>query len=263
MGTLGKSALIQSLVKSGKLHDIDRLRGGWEATLTQMVANPFPGVDRALVIAGSDRRGAAYGLMEISGKIGVSPWYWRADVPVAHHDTVAVKITSPRMEEPSVRYCGIFINDEDWGLKPWAATNYEKDLRDIGPETYARVFELILRLKGNMVAPAMHHCTGAFYSHADSKVVADRYGILITTSHCEPMLFNNAANSEWNKQREGEWNYGTNASTVRTKFDDRLAEASPYENIYTVGMRGLHDEGMRGNMSDEEKVGILEQVMTD
>lgn len=154
-------------------------------------------------MAGSDRRGTAYGVFSISEAIGVSPWYWWADVPVVHRDAVFVEANYVS-DTPSIKYRGIFINDEDWGMKPWASKNFEKELNDIGPKTYAKVCELILRLKGNMLAPAMHTCTGAFYSHPDSKKVADEYGILITTSHCEPLLFNNASTWEWNKGRDGE-----------------------------------------------------------
>ncbi|MBN2842373.1 MAG: glycosyl hydrolase 115 family protein, partial [Sedimentisphaerales bacterium] len=166
-------------------------------------------------------------------------------------------------KSPAVKYRGIFINDEDWGLHPWSAKNYEKELGDIGPETYAQVCELLLRLKANMLAPAMHSCTGAFYSFPDSKVIADMYAIIITTSHCEPLLFNNAAKSEWDSKRDGEWNYATNKDRILKKLDDRVSEARLYENIYTMGMRGLHDEGMRGNQSKEEKVKILEKVISD
>jgi hypothetical protein len=263
VGTLGRSRLIAQLVADGKLRGLERIAGRWEATSWQMVERPFPGVERAFVIVGSDRRGTAYGLMRLSEKIGVSPWYWWADVPVARTLTLAVFSPAPETDEPSVKYRGIFINDEDWGMKPWAEKNFEKELGDIGPKTYARVCELLLRLRGNMLAPAMHSCTGAFYSHPGNKEVADRYGIIVTTSHCEPLLFNNAAKSEWDKARDGEWNYATNAETIRGKLDARVSEAARYENLYTVGMRGLHDEGLRGNLSMPEKVQILEKVIAD
>ncbi len=262
VGTLGHSSLIDALVADGKLNDSD-LKGMWESFVITTIDDPVPGINQALVIAGSDRRGTIYGIYELSEQLGVSPWYWWADVPPKKRAEAYVLPGRYASGEPSVKYRGIFINDEDWGLKPWASNNYEKDLGDIGPKTYAQVFELILRLKGNMVAPAMHSCTGAFYSHPESKVVADEYGIVMTTSHCEPLLFNNAAKSEWDKNRDGEWNYAINKKTILKKLDDRVAEASPYENIYTMGMRGLHDEGMRGNMSDADKVKILEEVMAD
>ena len=262
IGTLGKSQLIDGLVANNKL-DVSDLKGKWESFVITTLVNPLPGVKQALVIAGSDRRGTIYGIYELSKHLGVSPWTWWADVPVKKRDLAYVLLGRYASGEPAVKYRGIFINDEDWGLKPWASENYEKELGDIGPKTYARVCELLLRLGGNMFAPAMHSCTGAFYSHAESKVVADRYGIVITTAHCEPLLFNNAAKSEWNTSRDGEWNYLTNKDTILKKLDDRVREASPYENIYTMGMRGIHDEGMRGNLSESQQVDVLRRVMID
>ena len=114
-----------------------------------------------------------------------------------------------------------------------------------------------------MLAPAMHTCTGPFYSYPDSKKVADEYGIMITTSHCEPLLFNNASLKEWDSSRDGDWNYKENRETIYNKLDNRVKEASPYENIYTLAMRGLHDAGMRGNLSDQEKVQVLAQAIRD
>ena len=154
-----------------------------------------------------------------------------------------------------------FRTDEDWGLKPWAAKNFEKELGDIGPKTYDRVCELLLRLKANMLAPAMHSCTGAFYSHPESQRVADERGIMITTSHCEPLLFNNAAKSEWDKARDGEWNYETNSTTILKKLDDRIRETANYDNIYTMGLRGLHDEAMKGSTDPKDRARTLEKVI--
>ena len=166
-------------------------------------------------------------------------------------------------ESPSIKYRGIFINDEDWGLKTWAAQTFEKELGDIGPKTYDRVCELILRLKGNMLAPAMHSCTGAFYSHPESQKMADKWGIMITTSHCEPLLFNNASPSEWNHDRDGEWNYETNSQTILKKLDDRIRETAQFDNIYTMGMRGLHDEAMKGSTDPRDRARTLEKVFAE
>ena len=217
-----------------------------------------------LYITGSDARGLAYGVFHVSEAIGVSPWYWFADVPIDKSNKrvfgYAENVVST---SPTVKYRGFFINDEDWGLKTWAARTFEKDLGDIGPKTYDRVCELILRLKGNMLAPAMHSCTGAFYSHPESQVVADKWGIMITTSHCEPLLFNNAASSEWDRQREGEWNYETNSQTILRKLDDRIRETAEYDNIYTMGMRGLHDEPMRGSTDPRNRARTLEKVFAE
>ncbi len=262
IGTLGHSSLIDALVANGKLNDAD-LKGKWESYVIATIDDPAPNIKQALVIAGSDRRGTIYGIYELSKQLGVSPWYWWADVPPEKRPEAYILSGRYASGEPSVKYRGIFINDEDWGIHPWSIHTYEKELGDIGPKTYAAVFELMLRLKGNMVAPAMHKHTGAFYTYPENKVVADKYGVIITTAHCEPLLFNNASQKEWDGKKDGPWNYAINKETIIRKLDDRVREASPYENIYTMGMRGLHDEGMRGNMSDQEKVKILEQVMAD
>ena len=214
-----------------------------------------------IAITGSDARGLAYGVLHISEAIGVSPWYWFADIPIDKANKRVYGYTENYVSpSPSVKYRGFFINDEDWGLKTWAAKTFEKELGDIGPKTYDRVCELILRLKGNMLAPAMHSCTGAFYSHPESQVVADKWGIMITTSHCEPLLFNNAAKSEWDKAVDGEWNYETNSATILKKLDDRIRETAQYDNIYTMGMRGLHDEAMKGSTDPNDRARTLEKV---
>lgn len=262
IGTLGSNKLIDNLALSGKLN-IKDLKGKWESFVITTIDIPKKSGQKRLIIAGSDRRGTIYGIYELSKQLGVSPWYWWADVPVKKRETAYVLSGRYASGEPKVKYRGIFINDEDWGLKPWSSNNFEKDLKDIGPKTYAQVCELLLRLRGNMLAPAMHSVTGAFYSHPESKIVADDYGIIITTSHCEPLLFNNAAKSEWDTKRDGEWNYAKNKEVILKKMDDRVKEASPYENIYTMAMRGVHDEGLRGNLTNEEKVNVLTEVMTD
>jgi hypothetical protein len=253
-GISGKSGgrVILSTVKRLGRHR--ELKGTWERYAIDTK-------DGSLCITGSDARGLAYGVFHVSEAIGVSPWYWFADVPVDKGNkrvfSYSENFVSP---SPSVKYRGIFINDEDWGLKTWAAQNFEKELGDIGPKTYDRVCELILRLKGNMLAPAMHSCTGAFYSHPGSQQMADKWGIMITTSHCEPLLFNNAALSEWDKARDGEWNYETNSETILKKLDDRIRETAQYNNIYTMGMRGLHDEAMKGSTDPTDRARTLEKV---
>ena len=261
LGTLEGNALIRGLVESGKL-DVSAIEGGWEQFVIKQVKNPVEGMDEALVIAGTDRRGVAYGAFTLSERMGVSPFYWWADVPVKKQAEVYLK-ADYASKKPSIKYRGIFLNDEDWGLKPWASQTFEPEVGDIGPKTYAKVCELILRLKGNMVAPAMHTCTGPFYSHAENKVVADEYGILITTSHCEPLLFNNASLQEWDKSVDGEWDYSKNKARILSKLDARVKEAAGYENIYTLAMRGLHDEGMRGNLTEDEKVQMLATAIAD
>ena len=249
---LATVAHAQALVKG---LDVSDLRGEWERY--RIVTK-----GKQLVIVGSDARGLAYGVLHVSEQIGVSPWYWFADVPVAKKNKLDYKENFTSATH-SVKYRGIFINDEDWGLKTWAAKNFEKELGDIGPKTYDKVCELLLRLRGNMLAPAMHTCTGAFYSHPESQRVAAEWGIMITTSHCEPLLFNNAAPSEWEKSRDGEWNYLTNKATIWKKLDDRIRETAQYDNIYTMGMRGLHDEAMKGSTDPKVRARTLETVFAD
>lgn len=235
--------------------DVSDVRGRWERYKIVTKGN-------RLIIVGSDARGAAYGAFHVSERIGVSPWYWFADVPVQKKKTLDYK-ENYTSKSPTIKYRGIFINDEDWGMKTWAAENFEKELNDIGPKTYDKVCELLLRLKANMLAPAMHDCTGAFYSHPESQKVAAEWGIMITTSHCEPLLFNNAAPSEWDKERDGEWNYLTNKETIWKKLDNRLRETAQYDNIYTTGMRGLHDEAMKGSTDPKVRARTLETVFAD
>src|SRR5437764_1788950 len=161
VGTLGKSQLIESIVRAGKI-DVSGLRGQWESFLIATVKDPLPNVRFGLVIIGSDRRGTAFGVYELSQAIGVSPWHWWADVAPEHRSNLVVSAGVRREGPPSVKYRGIFLNDEDWGLQPWAAKTFEHELGDIGPKTYARIFELLLRLKANTAWPAMHECTRAF-----------------------------------------------------------------------------------------------------
>ena len=247
----GAVIAIGTVVKTGRHRE---LRGAWERYAIDTR-------DGNVAITGSDARGLAYGVLHVSEAIGVSPWYWFADIPIDKtNKRVYEYVENYVSQSPSVKYRGIFINDEDWGLKTWAAQTFEKELGDIGPKTYDRVCELILRLRGNMLAPAMHACTGAFYSHPESQKMADKWGIMITTSHCEPLLFNNAAPSEWDKARDGEWNYETNSATILKKLDDRIRETAQYENIYTMGMRGLHDEAMKGSTDPKDRARTLEKV---
>ncbi len=258
VGSIKNSRLIDQLVKSGKLNVSD-LQNSWERFIVKVVSNPFPGVDKALVIVGSDRRGTAYGVFELSKIIGVSPWYWWADVPVTKHKRLAINVTDYISKEPSIKYRGVFLNDEDWGLKPWASKMMDPKINDIGPNTYSKISELLLRLKLNMLAPAMHEVTGAFYKYPENKIIADKYGILITTSHAEPLLYNNT--TEWHHDINGDWNYTTNKDGVLEVMDKRVAEASLYENIYTVGMRGIHDRGMSEVPKGYTKANVLEQVI--
>ncbi len=259
VGTIGKNKTINDLISSGKLN-INAIKGQWERFLIKSIKNPFPGVSHALVIAGSDKRGTAYGVFSLSEAIGVSPWYYWADVPVKKKNALFVNTEEFISKAPTVKYRGIFLNDEDWGLHPWASKNIDPQVGDIGPNTYAKVFELLLRLKANMVAPAMHECTKAFFTVPGNMEMADKYGILMTTSHCEPLLYNNA--SEWDKKKQGEWNYVTNKSEINNALEKRVKQAHVNDNIYTIALRGLHDEGMKGG-SDEEKLNSLSEAIKD
>ena len=260
VGTIGQSDLIDQLVAEGKI-DVEHYRNGWERYGVFCLDNPFKGINRALVVAGSDRRGAAYGLLSVSEAIGVSPWYWWADVPVEKRARVAVNVATFVSAEPTVKYRGIFINDEDWGLLPWATKTFEPEAGTIGPKTYAKVCELLLRLKANYLCPAMHRRSVAFNEIAENKYVADRYAIVMGSVHCEPLLYNNAR--EWNKKVQGEWNYQTNKATINGVLRKRVEENGMFENVYTLALRGLHDKAMEGSRSFEERKAILESALDD
>jgi hypothetical protein len=259
VGTLGHSALIDGLVAAGKL-DVKNLQGAWESFVITTVANPLPTVPSAIVIAGSDRRGTAFGVYELSQAIGVSPWYWWTDVAPEKKSALYVAAGTRRFGPPSVQYRGIFINDEDWGLQPWAAKTYEPETGDLGPKTYAKVFELLLRLKANTLWPGMHPSTKAFNHYPRNKQVADDYAIVMGSSHAEPMLRNNV--DEWTAPKET-YNYVSNREGVLAYWEQRLKENGKFENIYTLGMRGIHDSNMVGPKTDAERIATLEKIFTD
>ena len=260
VGTVRKNKLIQKLAFDRKI-DVSVLEGEWERYIIQTVEKPFPNVERALVIAGSDRRGAAYGLLSLSERIGVSPWYWWADVPVERRQELVLDIPYCLSQSPTVKYRGIFLNDEDWGLTPWASKTFEKERGNIGPKTYAKVCELLLRLKANYLAPAMHPVSTAFNQIPENKLVADSFAIVMGSTHCEPLLFNTA--SEWDKKTMGEWDYGTNRKNIYEVLSRRVAENSPFENVYTLALRGLHDAAMGVGMPMKEKVRLLGEALDD
>lgn len=260
VGTVGGSALIRRLSEAGKI-DTAPLEGAWERYLIQTVANPLPGIRKALVIAGSDRRGAAYGLFTLSELIGVSPWYWWADVPVKKHAALHVDAPPTYSQTPSVRYRGIFLNDEDWGLTPWASQTFEPERGNIGPRTYAKVCELLLRLKANYLAPAMHPVSSSFNQIPENRLVADTFAIVMGSTHCEPLLLNTA--SEWDTKTMGPWNYDKNKEGINRVLTQRVRENSPYENVYTLALRGLHDGAMSTTLPMHEKVRMLQQALLD
>jgi hypothetical protein len=258
IGTVGHSAVIDRLRSEGKL-DTTAIEGKWESSVTTVVDAPFAGVRRALVIAGSDRRGTAFAVFAVSRKMGVSPWEWWADVPVVRRSEVTVEAKTVVVGEPTVRYRGIFLNDEDWGLRPWAAKKMDLKVGNIGPRTYERVFELLLRLRANVLWPAMHPGTRAFNTGTEDAELADRWGIVMGSSHSEALLRNNVG--EWDEKRDGPWNYQLNRAAIDKYWNQRLVENGKYENVYTVGMRGVHDTGLEATGSAEVKARLVEEVM--
>jgi hypothetical protein len=256
VGTLGHSAPIDRLVADGRL-DIAGLQGAWESFVIATISD---GGATQLVVAGSDRRGTAFGCYELSQAIGVSPWVWWADVAPAKKPALFVAAGTRRFGPPSVKYRGIFLNDEDWGLKPWAAQTFEPEKGNIGPKTYAKIFELMLRLKANTVWPAMHPGTTPFNAFPENKQVADDYAIVMGSSHAEPMLRNNVG--EWTAPPQT-YNYLTNREGVLKYWEERMRENGKFENIYTVGIRGVHDSNMQGPKTDPERIRVLEQVFAD
>ena len=262
VGTLGKNPTLDALVAAGKLGDAaEKLRGAWESFLIATVADPLPGVSSALIVVGSDRRGTAFGVYELSQMIGVSPWYWWADVVPEKKSELLIAAATRRFGPPSVKYRGIFINDEDWGLHPWAAKTFEPEHGGIGPKTYAKIFELLLRLKANTLWPAMHAVTKPFNTFPEDGPLADDYAIVMGSSHAEPMLRNNVG--EWPHDRAADYNYVTNRDGVLKYWEERVAANGRYENIYTLGMRGIHDSAMQGPKTNPERIATLEKVFAD
>lgn len=214
-----------------------------------------------LVILGSDKRGTAYGILEISRMIGVSPWEWWADSKSSKKEYLTIKADHHDFQFPSVARRGIFINDEDWGLTPWSNENYDpSDVKgEVGPKTTARIFELLLRLRANTYWPPMHSCSVAFYETPGNKEIADKYSIFVGTSHCEPMLRN--TNAEWRREIRGRYNYLTNRDKILEFWEERTKELAKSDNIYTLGLRGEHDEPMEGVETVEERKEVLIDVL--
>jgi len=250
IGTLGKSALIDRLVHDGKL-DADAIRGRWEAFLVETVPHPLPGVDRALVIAGSDKRGTIYGIYEISRQIGVSPWYWWADVPVRHRAELFARPGRFLDEGPVVKYRGIFLNDEAPALSGWTREKFG----GFNHQFYEKVFELLLRLRGNYLWPAMW---GSAFNDDDplNPKLADEYGIVMGTSHHEPLM---RAHDEWRRYGHGPWDYSKNAAVLREFWRTGVERTKGFENIQSIGMRGDGDEAM----SAETNTALLERIVAD
>ncbi len=216
-----------------------------------------------LIIAGSDSHGTAYGIMELSRMLGVSPWEWWADSSPEKQSSFTIPANYYSLQYPSVEFRGIFINDEDWGLLPWSENNYDPghEKGTIGPRTNERIFELLLRLRANTYWPAMHECTVPFFLTAKNKETAKRYGIYIGGSHCEPMASNAAG--EWNRRGTGEYDYVNNREAVLKFWEDRVKEVANQEIIYTLGMRGVHDGRMQGASTIEAQKNVLIQAFAD
>ena len=216
-----------------------------------------------ILIEGHNGRGTAYGLLELSRMAGVSPWIWWGDVVPAKRARLVFDETTQIEHTPSVAYRGIFINDEDWSLRNWAWKNYEKSdqFGAMGPKTYKAIFQLLLRLRANAIWPGMHTGTPGFFTIPGNKEMADSCGILIGTSHCEPLLRNNVA--EWDHNKRGAYNYITNREQVQQYWIERLKEVKGSEEFFTIGMRGIHDGSMEGVKTKKEKLEGLQQVIDD
>ena len=236
VGTTGKSGAINNLEKSGKI-SLKEIAGKWEAYKIQTITGiPGQSAARVLVIAGSDRRGVAYGVFELSRQIGVSPWYWWADVPVLKKQAIYLNPSATITDAPKVKYRGIFINDEAPCLSSWSKEKFG----GFNHLFYEHVFELILRLKGNYLWPAMW---GNAFNTDDTlnPVVADEYGIVMGTSHHEPML---RAQQEWKQQGKGAWDYTKNDTILRAFWRKGIENMKQHESILTIGMRGDGDMPM-------------------
>ncbi|HWD25903.1 MAG TPA: glycosyl hydrolase 115 family protein [Rhizomicrobium sp.] len=258
IGTLDQP-LIAALLKANRV-DPAPIAGKWETYGRVAIPAPWNPKARALLIFGSDLRGAIYGVTDLSRALGVSPWEWWADVAIRHVDRLETDGALRFSHEPSVKYRAIFLNDEDFGLKPWAAKTYEPDAGTIGPKTYARIFELMWRLKADTIWPAMHKGTVAFDEEPGNAEMADAYAIIHATSHAEPMLRNN--DREWDAAKRGPFNWLTNRAQLLDYWDSAVASHSRFENIYTLGLRGVGDYPMQGADGPAAMRDILADVIT-
>ncbi|MGB2870193.1 MAG: glycosyl hydrolase 115 family protein [Bacteroidota bacterium] len=269
IGTIGRSQFLRTLIDKKKL-DVKGIEGEWESFLIQSVEKPFPGVDRALVIAGSDKRGTMYAVFDLSQRMGVSPWYWWADVPIKHHPDVFIDPGRHSNGPPSVKYRGIFLNDEAPDLTNWIRAKFgmvpvgqdppiPPGVANYGRQFYEKLFELILRLKGNYLWPAMWN--NAFNEDdLENPRLADEYGIVMGTSHQEPML---RAQKEWDrryKQTLGSWNYAKYPDTLQKFWREGVKRNKNYESIITIGLRGADDTPMAEG-GPEENMALLEKIV--
>jgi hypothetical protein len=268
-GTIGKSELINELIKKRKI-DISDINGKWETFLIQVVEKPFRGVRKALVIAGSDKRGTIFGIYEVSRQIGVSPWYWWADVPVNHKDTLYALPGRYVQGSPSIKYRGIFLNDEAPDLTNWIRSKYGNvpvrenppvpaNVANYNHEFYTRLFELMLRLKANYLWPAMWN--NAFNEDDTlNPKLADEYGIVMGNSHQEPML---RAQKEWDRRylsSIGTWNYAKNPDILESFWKEGIKRNKNFESIITIGLRGANDTPMAPGGPEANKT-LLEKII--
>ena len=269
IGTLGRSPIVDRLVREKKI-DVSTIAGKWESFSLQVVTAPLPGVARALVITGSDKRGTIYGIYDLAEQIGVSPWQWWADVPVRHADALYVNAGRFSQGEPSVRYRGIFLNDEAPDLTNWVRATYgdvlgRPGVANYGHEFYARVFELILRLKGNYLWPAMWNNAFNEDDPANPRL-ADEYGIVMGTSHQEPML---RAQKEWDRgpgRQNGNWNFNNAAQqpVLEQFWREGIRRNKDYESLITLGLRAENDSGQPiGAALTEQIVSVQRKILAE
>ena len=233
------------------------LAGQWERYTRQSSKNAAG--QQRLLIAGADLRGAVYGVVDLSRELGVSTWEWWADVAPARRASLAVDGAARTPPGPAVQYRGIFLNDEDWGLQPWAAKTYETARKDIGPATYARIYELLWRLKANTIWPAMHDATTPFYQMPGNAAMARDYGIVVGTSHAEPMMRNNVR--EWDSKTQGRFNFFSNRQAMLDYWAKRVEETRQDETMVSVGLRGVHDSAMEGAATTAEARAGMEEAI--
>jgi len=251
IGTVGKSTFIDKLIKNNQIEAKDIL-GKNEKYIIKTIEHPEEGINQALVIAGSDKRGTIYGIYELSSQIGVSPWYYWADVPVTKQQDLFVKPGTYTDGEPAVKYRGIFLNDEAPCLTTWSRQTFG----GLNSQFYEKVFELILRLKGNFLWPAMWPPAAFFDDDPLTGALANEMGIVISTTHHEPM---GRAHDEWRRYGDGAWNYSTNTKTLQEFWSGGMERMKDYETIVTLGMRGDGDEPM----GDGANISLLENIVKD
>ena len=244
-----------------KQSNANQIKNQWEVFSIQTLEKPSINIKKALVITGSDARGLAYGVFHLSEKLGINPWYDWADVHPEKKKKLIVSIRDTISKTPSVKYRGIFLNDEDWGLRPWAAIQIDKEIKNMGPKTYAKIFELLLRLKANMIWPAMHPGTKAFFNILENLAVAKDYEIVVGSSHAEPMLRNNV--DEWKEDDMGAFNYVTNKGSISNYWKGRIKDTQGLQAIFTLGIRGVHDSGMEGVKNNKEAAAVLQTVFNN